>query len=376
MKRFMQKKINLAIISPNENAYSETFIQAHRNLLDGNTHYYFGGTIPTKLEGEGLLIDGYLEKAKYYGLNLLSFSAQFTVHEYVLKRSFAKNKINVVLAEYGIVGAAVVNVCRAMNIPLIVHFHGYDASNQDVLELYSAKYKEMFRYAEKVVVVSNVMLDSVSRLGCPTGKIKLNVYGPDEDFFSINNDYKSRTLLTLGRFVDKKAPYYTILAFAKVLKEHPDAKLVMAGNGELLNTCKNLSRYLGVADSVNFAGIAGPDRVRELMGSSIAFLQHSVTAENGDMEGTPVAILEAGAAGLAVISTRHAGIPDVVVEGRTGFLVDEHDVDGMAKHIKELLSVDGRARVMGQHGRRHIRDNFTMQKHIGALNTLIKEAVG
>ncbi|MFM8421765.1 MAG: glycosyltransferase, partial [Verrucomicrobiota bacterium] len=90
--------------------------------------------------------------------------------------------------------------------------------------------------------------------------------------------------------------------------------------------------------------------------------------ENGDMEGTPVAIIEAQSAGLPVVSTRHSGILDIVVHNETGFLVDEGDVAAMAEHMCTLLDDPELAKRMGAAGKKRIREHFTMEHHIQTIN--------
>ena len=93
------------------------------------------------------------------------------------------------------------------------------------------------------------------------------------------------------------------------------------------------------------------------------------------MEGTPVGILEASAAGLPVISTFHAGIPDVIIHEKTGLLCDEHDYAQMAENMLWVLEHPEQATAMGETGRKNIKENFSMEKHIGKLNELIEKAV-
>ena len=106
----------------------------------------------------------------------------------------------------------------------------------------------------------------------------------------------------------------------------------------------------------------------------MAFVQHSITAENGDSEGTPLSVLEAGAAGLPVISTNHAGIPDIVINGKTGFLSEEHDIHEMGDNMLRLLKDKNLARSLGKCGKENISKNFTLKKHIDKLNELIERA--
>jgi glycosyltransferase involved in cell wall biosynthesis len=105
------------------------------------------------------------------------------------------------------------------------------------------------------------------------------------------------------------------------------------------------------------------------------FVQHSVEASNGDSEGTPVGILEAGASSLPVVATRHAGIPDVVVEGQTGFLVDERDTTAMAAQMLRLAQDSELAARLGSAARLHVERNFSQEQSLDRLWTIIESAI-
>jgi glycosyltransferase involved in cell wall biosynthesis len=102
------------------------------------------------------------------------------------------------------------------------------------------------------------------------------------------------------------------------------------------------------------------------------YAQHSIEAASGDVEGTPVAVLEAGATGLPVVSTRHGGIPDVVRHGETGLLVEEGDVAGMARQMLRLLRDPTQAAALGDAARRHVRHHFSAERSNGRLWTIIE----
>ena len=108
-----------------------------------------------------------------------------------------------------------------------------------------------------------------------------------------------------------------------------------------------------------------------LLQESNVFIQHSVLTPSGDSEGTPVAILEASACGLAICSTRHAGIPDAVIEGKTGLLVDEHDVEGMASALKELASDSAATRAYGAAARKHMVEAYDVVKLSAKIKGLL-----
>ena len=360
---------NLAILSPYENAYSETFIQAHRGL-PFNIFFYCNGNhyVPAELAGTPRIIRRF--NKVYFKLKSL-VSKKLSRSEHSLKYLLKKKKIDCVLAEYGATAAASLQVIQSLHLPLIVHFHGFDASDKNVLLKYKKKYVEVFQYAKFVVAVSKKMSDDLISLGCPQNKIVLSTYGPNSDFFNVEPVFISKHFAAIGRVVDKKAPHLTIMAFAKVVKKYPEARLFFGGKGKLLSTCKDLVKELEIGEQVFFLGRLSRAEIVKLFTASLAFVQHSVTAASGDSEGTPVAILEASAAGLPVIATRHAGIPDVIEHGKTGYLVEEGDAEGMAEYMIELCENPEKGKIMGLNGKRNIGLNFTIEKHLHCLTGLI-----
>ncbi|MCC9061721.1 glycosyltransferase [Flavobacterium piscisymbiosum] len=363
---------NIAICSPNKSTYSETFIQAQKEGLEGKVYYYYGGELPTDLENFGKLFnqkDILINKIKQQ-LKLTGFNA----NEIGFIHSLKKNKIQVVIAQYGTTAYRIVEVCKYLTIPLITHFHGYDASVESVIRNCN-NYKNVFEYSTYVICVSISMKENLILLGCPPEKLIYNTCAPSPSFLDIKPKFAAPTFIGLGRFVEKKAPYYTILAFSQVLKKYPDAKLVIGGNGNLYEVCKNLVQYLKIEKNVLLPGILLKEEFTEYLENSLAFVQHSVTAINGDQEGTPVAILEASAAGLPVIATLHAGIPDVILNGQTGLLVSEHNVDEMAQKMLILLEDKELAIQLGENGKNRMKSEYTMQKHLNTIDELIDKIV-
>lgn len=371
LQRSKHAMLNIAIICPSKDAISETFIKAHRELLKGNIHYLYGGFIPTKS------MNGKIRKENKYArlknaLPLFIYNKFRQTESNDLEKYFRAKKINVVLAEYGQSGCAVLPICKKLSIPLIVHFHGADASSKKVLDLYKNKYKELFDYCSYIVAVSHKMINRLAKLEAPSSKLVYAVYGPQDQFFNVNPDYANGYFLSVGRFVEKKAPFLTILAFKQLQDKHQNAKLVMVGDGPLLPICKVLVNSLGIRN-IEFKGALPNDKVFSLFKQAFCFLQHSMIANDGDAEGTPVAILEAGAAGLPVISTFHEGIPDVVVHNKTGFLVQEGDIVSMADFMEKIFLEEKLRIEIGNNARNHIRNCFSMQKHINIIQDLIEK---
>tara|TARA_R110002049_G_scaffold3795_5_gene27661 strand:- start:139395 stop:140528 length:1134 start_codon:yes stop_codon:yes gene_type:complete len=366
------KKLNTALFIPGKTPYSETFIQVHKNHLEGHVFCYYGKFENIKLENHKPLrtrFQGYCLKLKSKFFKKETHSAWST---FVLQ-SLKKHKIDRILIEYGTHAHGLLPVLKASNIPAIVHFHGYDASITDVIKKCNA-YKQVFLYASKVIAVSRVMEHALLSLGCPKDKLIYNVYGPRKDFEYVVPEYSKKQFLSVGRFTDKKAPYYTIMAFSKVVDKHPSAKLLMAGDGTLLSTCKNIVKQLKLENNVIFLGVINQQAYINLLKESLAFVQHSIVAENGDSEGTPLSILEASIAGLPVISTYHAGIPDVIEHNKTGLLSKEHDLETMGLNMLKLLDDPELAKQLGQAGKEHVTNNFNMDLHIKNLDKILRNA--
>ncbi len=365
--------MNIAIFTPAQNPYSETFIQAHKDYLKGKVFYYYGSGLNTRLEGSPSLSNSLKILSLKIKRKITKKPSAF-IYEQVIFDSLKSNNIEVVLAQYGTHAHTILPVIKKAGLPLVVHFHGYDASVERVIKQ-NNEYREVFAYASKVIAVSKVMIEKLKALGCPEEKLVYNVYGPQPEFHEIEPTFSKKQFIAIGRFTDKKAPYYTLLAFAEAAKQHPDARLVMAGDGALLNVCLNLAKYLKIEKQVTFPGVINSDEYRSYLRESLAFAQHSITAENGDIEGTPLAVLEASAAGLPVISTKHAGIPDVIVEEETGLLVEEHDVEGMAQHMMHLLDNLENAKRMGTAGKKNIKQHFTLEGHIASLQETLQNSI-
>ena len=367
----MKKRCTLAMVSPDVNLRSETFIEAQRTLIDADVKFYYKGSPPTMFKGMHLTKQNLFTIVQYELRRRLGLTPLDSLLEVPVTASFRREKIEVVLAQFGTTGVAILNTCKLLKLPLIVHFHGADASIKELLNTYHEEYLRMFDYATYIIAVSKLMQQRLIEMGAPAQKIIYNPCAPNDAFFQIQRDPQGKLFVGAGRFTDKKAPYYTILAFQKVLKHHPDAQLILAGTGELWDACRNLVDFLGLNNNVTLPGAYNATTLQEWFSKATAFVQHSLTPSSGDMEGTPVVVMEASAAGLPVISTFHAGIPDVIIDNVTGLLVKEHDIEGMANNMCKLLDNKELSVSMGQAGRKNIKENFSMQKHIAVLNELV-----
>ncbi|EHQ27842.1 glycosyltransferase [Mucilaginibacter paludis] len=367
---------NLCIIKPNKNAFSETFIQEHINRLAGNKTVLYGGAFPV-YDNEGkFLIKSKLGILSYLIQKRILKKTSIKVRTDALVTYFKTQKTDVVLAEYGMVGAMVTEACQLAGVPLVIHFHGADVHHRATVASYFALYQKAFKYASYFVAVSTDMVEALKQLGAPPDKIILAPCGVDTTKFTqVDVLNAGPAFLAIGRFVEKKSPDSVVKAFKLVHQKFPDATLTMVGQGPLFEAIQTMVEQLGLNQSVNLTGVLKTEQIRELMAKSRCFVQHSVTAKNGDMEGTPVTILEAGSSGLPIVSTLHAGIKEAVVNGKTGYLVAEHDIEGMAEKMMLFAANAKFAEQVGSAGREHILKNYDISYSIAKLNKALKRSI-
>jgi colanic acid/amylovoran biosynthesis glycosyltransferase len=360
----------VVIVMPSEPLISETFIRAHIERLPVRVVPISGW--PPRIDGRS--IQSWLERAAYKAWRIVSGSPIDSATRAYL-RVFERERPTAVLAEYGVMGVNVAAACRIANLPLIVHFHGFDATDRAVVAMHAETYPALFRQAAAIIAVSDPMKEKLIAMGAQREKVYRNFCGADcRDFTGGDPANAPARFLTVGRFTPKKGPEQTLRAFAQVRREYPDAEMRMIGGGPLLAGCRQLASELGVQDRVTFLGPQPAAVVREEMRRARCVVQHSVEAPSGDSEGTPVSIIEAGATGLPVISTRHAGILDVVVEGETGFLVEEHDVAGMGQYMLRIARDPELAARLGQAARHRVAEHFSIERSISELWRIIQKS--
>lgn len=369
----------IAVVNIHERKYTETFIYKMLGHLPFETHYLYGGELPKYFDGGEPLLSN--DKRILNWLNFLETVLKKPKNFFLKKaivRYLIKNKIELLLAEYGPVGVQMMEIAKETGIPMVVNFHGYDVYHQKIKDEYNEAYKELFKKSVALIAVSKQMKAELISMGADENKI---IYQPafvDLELFQYSDVSKnSPVFLSVGRFSETKSPHLTILAFEKVLKKMPGAKLVMIGKdggGELFEACKILVRSLQLENKVEFKEILSPAEVYAEMKKAKVFVQHSVTTPiNNDKEGTPIAVLEAMATGLPVVSTRHGGIAEVISENETGFLVDEYDVSTMADTMLRLVTDKNLVFETGKRASESIHSNPLFKNYTKNLTTLLKQ---
>jgi glycosyltransferase involved in cell wall biosynthesis len=283
------------------------------------------------------------------------------------RRILSENNVRLIHAHFGHFALDILPVARDLGIPLLVTFHGLDASKMLGEPRYTNALGALFEYAHVITVSNNMRMrlnhfglnperTYVHYIGVPVGNFEFIERKPIKEKF---DNKEPLTFVQVSNFVEKKGHYYTIDAFARHKKNFPDHRLVLAGDGPLREEMQSLCRSLGMQETVSFPGKIVREEVSRLMQSADVFLHHSVTAADGDMEGLPTVLMEAMSTGLVVVSTRHSGIPELIEDGVDGYLVDERDVSGYAQKLTDLMTTDSG---MGKRARQKIEAKFDMTK--------------
>jgi colanic acid/amylovoran biosynthesis glycosyltransferase len=169
-------------------------------------------------------------------------------------------------------------------------------------------------------------------------------------------------ILTIGRLTEKKGHEYAIKGVAKLIKKGGNVIYTIAGDGPLRDKLANLVLDLGIDGNVKFLGPVEQEEVLKLYRESHIFLLTSVTAKSGDQEGIPVVLMEAQAVGLPIISTFHSGIPELVENGKSGFLVPEKDSMKLAEKLIYLAEKPELWSGMGAYGRKIVEEKYDIKK--------------
>lgn len=271
--------------------------------------------------------------------------------------------VELAVGHFGPVGTTVMPLALANRIPAATIFHGYDVSMLLRDPVWVERYRGLADLGLHAICISDAGRRRLRAIGWPARQIDVIHLGVDTTRMAVSPrrprlaDEPIR-LLMVARLVPKKGVDVAVRAMAGLKTSGVTATLTVIGEGPGQVALQELTHALGLADVVSFAGARRHDEVLEAMASADVLLQCSVTAPDGDQEGIPVSLMEAQARGVPVVATRHSGIPELVVHGRTGLLVEEHDAEGLASAVGTLASDPALARRLAAAGRRRVERHF------------------
>lgn len=372
----------LAIFAPHIGLHSETFIRRHmQDLLPGGT-VVVTGNVDGPYAGHWsvdcpVLALNQIQRGglKQQVLQAIAYKVGLrpTENLVVVKRFLQKYKVQVILGEYLDVSLPLLSLAQELGIRFFAHAHGYDVSMQLRNPKWQTEYL-CYNQADGVITMSQVSRARLLGLGLEPAKVHVIPYGTDLPAEPlIRAERETVHCLAVGRMVTKKAPILLLDAFRRALKVFPNLRLDYIGTGNLLPAVQQFIRAFSLSDKVRLYGGQPSEVVYQLMKDADIFLQHSMTdPDTGDEEGLPVSILEAMAHALPVVSTRHAGIPESVLDGSTGYLVEEGDSVGMAEGIGTLAREPDLRRRMGKAGWSWAKEHFSWEKECLELQQILE----
>ncbi len=342
----------------------------------------YSGQPSTYLEGASLLLDAIPDLLRSgYGPHRVA--AQFRHGKDTPKRLARlrdvlrhASKQELIHAHFGTTGNTALPAQQLTELPLVVSFYGYDVSRTPRSN--PAVYDELFERVAAMTCLSKDMKDDLIELGGQAEKIHKVPLCVDPSKF----EYRERTLasdepiqlLTVARHVEKKGLRYAIEAVAQLDLERP-VTYAIAGDGPRRDQLEVRIDELDAGDRIETLGWQTQEEISRLMANAHIFVLPSVTAANGNKEGTPTVLLEAQSAGLPVISTRHAGIPEIVSDGEAGYLVPERNVPALVDALERLLSQPERWSEMGKAGRGYTETHHSIESVTDELVSVYRRVV-
>jgi glycosyltransferase involved in cell wall biosynthesis len=286
----------------------------------------------------------------------------------------------VVHAHFGPDGLRALPLARRLGVPLITSLRGYDVQLDNAALLrsgrlswisYALRKPRLTRDGALFLAVSDALRTRAVARGFPEDRTSTHYNGVDLDRYRPDPlAVRERTILHVGRLVEKKGTQDLIRAFCRAAAAFPDARLLILGDGPLRPQLQAEAQALGYAERIRFAGHTPAEEVARQMRRAWLLAAPSRTARNGDGEGLPNVVVEAAATGLPVVATRHAGIPEAVTDGVTGFLVAEADEQRLGDALLRLLADPALQAGFGAAARRLAEERFDAQRQAVRLEAI------
>lgn len=279
----------------------------------------------------------------------------------------SKKPYDIIHCQFGTLGLFGLSLRQIVSpqAKLITSFRGYDIS-QYIRRHGNDIYRSLFDAGDFFLANCEYFRHRLVKLGCNETKVIVHGSGIDCNRFHFSprslQDEKPVRIITTGRLVEKKGIEYSIRAIAKLAKANPNIEYIITGDGPLKDTLQQLIQELDASNIVKLYGWKQQQEIIQILNDAHIFIAPSVTAEDGDQDGPVNTLKEAMAIGLPVVSTLHGGIPELVKDSISGFLVPERDVDALAEKLGYLLDHPEIWPEMGRAGRAYVETYYDINK--------------
>ena len=368
----------------------------YRQQLNRASETFIRNQIASLREFEPILIGyDYLGRtpasAGLVGVNasnqLRRLAYEITARDRLAERLLRKSGVSLIHAHFGFDGVYALPMSRRLGVPLITTFHGLDASLSNTSWIkrrnvpaarFLLKRKSLAGPSAKIICVSNAIRNTLLDQGYTPNRLITHYIGVPTDEISPSYDREVNTLVHVGRLVEKKGTRYLIDAFARILG-HPElgrnTRMQIIGSGPLEQELRAQTQQLGVNRLVDFRGeLPRSETIQELRRAAVVCVP-SVTAANGDREGLPTVLLEAASTAAPIVATYHSGIPEAIIDGRSGLLVPERSSNALADALIACLTNRDFARGLGAAARRRVVDDFDITRQTRRLEQIYRTMI-
>lgn len=273
--------------------------------------------------------------------------------------------------------------------PLVISLHGSDVYLAGKSAPFGLAARAIFRAARATTACSSDLRTRALRLGASTTTTRVVPYGVDTSAFAplstteraairarLGVVGRSPLILTMSRLVYKKGLTHLLAAMPQIRAAHPNALLVLVGDGDLRNELAQQVRELGIGAGVRFAGQLDRATAALAIAAADVYVVPSILDQGGNIDGLPNALLEGMAAARPIVATRVAGIPDVISDGTHGLLVPPADPGALARAVSRLLADNGLARRLGAAARTRVERELTWDACAAGYEAAYRQALG
>ncbi|KAA5953354.1 MULTISPECIES: glycosyltransferase [unclassified Pantoea] len=287
---------------------------------------------------------------------------------------------DVFLVHFGYAGA-LANKLRELGVlkgKQATVFHGADISRRHILEEHKLDYVNLFRQSELMLPISHLWENKLIEMGCPPEKIHVTRMGIEPEKFNFQPRqafHKSLRIVSVARLTEKKGLDVAVKASAILKQRGGQFQYTIIGNGDQDEMMRDFIAQEGMEDCVSMPGFKPQEEIRRALSEADIFLLPSKTAADGDMEGIPVALMEAMAVGLPVVSTFHSGIPELIENNVSGWLVEEDDPDALAETLLKLSQGEVDVAPVVAAARHKVETEFNQHIAYGELAQILERLV-
>lgn len=295
--------------------------------------------------------------------------------------SFGSWRPELIHAHFGIDATLALPVARRLGVPLVTTLHGFDVTTKDREFLTSGRpalinavirRPRLQRQGDLFICVSEFIRRRAVALGFPDDRTVSLPIGIDVERFIPSTGREMDLVVHVARLVEKKGTIHLLRALARTTSP---MRLAIIGDGPLRGELEAEAIRLGVSERIIFLGAQNHSSTIAWMRRAAVIAVPSVTAANGDSEGLPTVVFESGALGVPVVASRTSGIPEAVVDGETGFLIEERDEAGLAAALSRLASDAALRDSMGAAARRLMETSFNIAAQTSALEVFYDQAL-